>query len=783
MDETARAITVEQSVRPLRLAFLVDPQERGSIRRAISCNTGQWGGIFNPLIPVYRRRPTWWRARLPFPEWAPSAADLAAGAIESWDPDFIVECRTDRRPIPGVDVPVLDLGALCNHHFHESEDRGRGPAGVSMRFIIQQLHEDFFRFQRAVGPEPVVVGADPGIEDVAAAAFGSFGAGEGLRLEATYRDLTGASDVSLSAAYLLGLLGYGEDELRLAPPLDLNTHKLSVYWPFHRSDGVVFLMSPAEGIDIIDFWNLRAMGKRVIPVPVEFFSDLQPQLAAGIEKISGGEGRPISLVAGRRVSAARLETFRAGFNVGNEAVFDPGLQIWDYKLEADNLERPEIAAAEAEDIVELSRGRVEVPIARPRITRRGTAPNLKAWASVVRLKADFRADDLACAFDPRLGSVSEVLEARQPRAVRAREEGLVSIVDLEDKIDWRAPSGTELFSWYARGAEVEPRLSEPGSIATEMVRRLGGIGRLGLIRHPALVALMEKASNAETGTVKYEEVKRATLEAREGDAERADGLLSILLERRVLQIGLFLECPRCSKQNWYSPEEMSTWSECSRCLDRFPFPAVKPPRKWGYKPRGGFAAPGFARGSYSVLFSLGALSNLAARGSWWPSLSLGRGLEMDFGFWAQNDPLPGRTASEWTLFLGEAKTHNKFDGDDVARAEALRRRFPGCVIVFSTLRDELSPEEKSLLGAFARPSNRDDAPDRADVIVFTSLELYTGESLTGAWQEAGGKAAEVAPRQMGRRPWGAAVADITQQFHLDLPQYERWRFPEAAARL
>jgi hypothetical protein len=770
MDEAARAITVEQSVRPLRVGFLVDPQDLTSIRRAISCNTGQWGGIFNPLIPVYRRRPRWWRARLPFPDWAPSAAELAEGAIRSWDPDFLVECRAGARPLPGDDVPGLALGALGAHHFEEGPGRGDGAAGVSIRFVVGQLHEDLFRFQRAVGPEPVVVGAERGFEDLAGAAFGSFGDGEGARLEAAYRELTGASDISLEPANLLRLLGYGHDEIRLISPLDFNAHKLSVYWPFHRSESVVFLMSPSEGIDLIDYWNLRASGRRVVPVPTRWRSELAPQIATAIEEITGGEGRPISLVAGRRVPAGELENFREELGLGEgAALFDPGLLIWDHALEARDPERPEIAAAEAEETVELSRGRIEVPLARPKITRRGTAPNLNAWASVVRLKADFRAEDLACAFDPGLGGVQEALEARQPRRTRAREEGLVSIVGLEDELNWRPPSGTELFSWYAGDTEVEPRLSEPGSIATEMVR------------HPALIALMEKAVNSETGTVKYEEVKRATMEARGGDPRWADKLLSILLERRVLEIGLFLECPRCSKQNWYSPEEMGRWCECARCLDRFPFPGVKPPRQWGYKPRGGFAAPGFARGSYPVLFSLQALSNLAVRSSWWPSLSLGPELEMDFGLWAQNDPLPGRNRSEWTLFLGEAKTHNKFDADDIARAEALRRRFPGAVIVFSTLRDELTPEEKSLIAGFARPAKRDDSPDRADVIVFTGLELYADESLTHAWQDAGGKAAEIAPREIGRRPWAAAVADITQQIHLGLPQYEHWRFPEIAA--
>lgn len=770
------SINVEQSVRPLRLALLVDPYDLDSIRRAISCNTGQWAGMFNPLIPVFKRRPTWWTPRLPFPDWAPSAIDLANAAIEAWDPDFVVECREQPASQPAENLPRMDREVLMMHHF--DDQRQHSPAGVSTRFIIQQLHEELFRFMRAGGPEAVVVGGTGPLADFAAAAFGDFGDGEGRQLASFYRESLGASDIALDASNLLQLLGYASNSIPLLPPLRMGTHKLSVFWPFVARDKVLFLISPSSGIDLIDFWNLRAAGRTVIPVPVELASQLMPQISEAFDEIAGGNDGPITFACGRRIPEEKLKEFRDGLDQPGRTIIDPGLLTWDYEHEGMDFQRPDIAGAEDQQRLDIIRERVEFPLITPKLTRRGTAPNLNAWASVVRFRPYLNSDDRAAAFSPALGQVGQLLEAWEPLRVEARSEGLVTIIGPESKVNWRPPSGTDVFSWYIRQQGFEPNLSDPGSIATEIVRRLGGLTAMGLVQHPALVALMDKAVRSETGTVKLAEVRKATMEARGNDRARADKLLSRLLERRVLDLGLTLRCPRCSKSNWYSPGELGRTCECSRCLDQFPFPGVQPPKEWAYKPRGGFAAPDFARGSYPVLFSLAALDNLAGRGTWSPSLSLNDDLEIDFAYWAQDGWRPGGERGEWNLLLGEAKTYCEFEEKDIDRARALRAKFPGSTFIFSTLRENLTKDEINRIAAFARPTDREDAAAQPDVIVMTALELYARGNLTSAWKEAGGRASEVAPMHLSaQRSWAASIADITQRLHLGLEGYDAWRWP------
>lgn len=95
MDEPIN-ITLNRKVRPLRLAFLIDPPSRVQLMKAIQINTILWGGRFNPLIPVYRRTPRFWEER---PFTPPKAKDIVTGYLRAFDPDFVVN-MTDQPILP-----------------------------------------------------------------------------------------------------------------------------------------------------------------------------------------------------------------------------------------------------------------------------------------------------------------------------------------------------------------------------------------------------------------------------------------------------------------------------------------------------------------------------------------------------------------------------------------------------------------------------------------------------------------------------------------------------------
>ena len=54
--------SVEQRVRPIRLAFLVDVNNETQVREAIRLSTTVWGGSYCPIVPLYKQMPKTWRS-------------------------------------------------------------------------------------------------------------------------------------------------------------------------------------------------------------------------------------------------------------------------------------------------------------------------------------------------------------------------------------------------------------------------------------------------------------------------------------------------------------------------------------------------------------------------------------------------------------------------------------------------------------------------------------------------------------------------------------------------
>jgi hypothetical protein len=126
--------------------------------------------------------------------------------------------------------------------------------------------------------------------------------------------------------------------------------------------------------------------------------------------------------------------------------------------------------------------------------------------------------------------------------------------------------------------------------------------------------------------------------------------------------------------------------------------------------------------------------------------------------------------------FGESKSEGSFAAEDVARAEALRARFPDAFLAFASFKEKLDPDEIALLTPLARPKKSDRRP-RADVIILTRTELFAREDLRSAWEAAGGRMAKLAPKNYGWSRGGHwfALADLTQQMHLGLEPFSEWR--------
>src|SRR2546426_12668120 len=113
----------EIKVRPVKLAYLVDPNNAKQVREAIQLSSSLWGGAFFPIIALYRRMPATWRDK-PFK--APPAKSTILGLIDAFDPDILVQLS---KRVPSY-ISATGLKVIKPEEIWErfSEDNRSSPA-------------------------------------------------------------------------------------------------------------------------------------------------------------------------------------------------------------------------------------------------------------------------------------------------------------------------------------------------------------------------------------------------------------------------------------------------------------------------------------------------------------------------------------------------------------------------------------------------------------------------------------------------------------------------------
>lgn len=126
-------------VRPLRLGFLMKPDDPAMLLRVIEVNTCLWGGRFNFIIPVFGRTPKRYRDRyLP----GPTTKQLRDGIIEAFEPDFLVE--TQAGIAAEMEFPKERIIGFDD--LFRRDEHGRGGYGLTLVDICAALYDETFRF-------------------------------------------------------------------------------------------------------------------------------------------------------------------------------------------------------------------------------------------------------------------------------------------------------------------------------------------------------------------------------------------------------------------------------------------------------------------------------------------------------------------------------------------------------------------------------------------------------------------------------------------------------------
>jgi hypothetical protein len=820
------------TLRPIKFAFLVDPAERGILDRVIDASLFQWGGLHNPIIPIFRRRPPYW-SDLPSRKLAP--AEICSGYLRMFDPDAVIVCgNVDRSVVPSHIEHIHTLEEFVGDLSKEDCQS----FGVGLFELLDHFAENEFKYARRDEMKVLMPTYDAAGSTLFRAVIGDIPA---QARRDTYRKLLKRIEIDQPHVTIHNFLQVIRNPHRFFLS-SLCAQNLEFRRPRTERSLAALLMNHRNALDVIDFWNLRALGWHVLPIPLKLagapdtatfvkgFIDRQRSLNQTVPGLTD-----VAILKGRSVTTTDFNAFvnsippTVGGGLTVQTWYPP---MWDeFTRRGGRLTCSNISAGQDHSQVsdENARARIEALAPKFMAANLGHGPR---YANDIRISMYGQSEFGAEVLPPYEKSVARLFGIGMLTDWRAGPGGPTYLGRYADAtIHLNQPSPRDVISTIlaARGW-TDFEFSSSGNVAYQMMKHVGGPHQISLLRNLSLIQFLESLATggdpeeeekiarridaklkalagqteqialADAKKIVREEIGKLTgvpfpmkdVEEREffknmsriANSRRFPLDVSTLVQRytnaKIFNLGVRVQCSVCDQRSWYPLELLKSQLQCPICLSQFELPTHNPRNeiKWSYKSLGPFALPKQGFGAYSVLLTVLFLSDWQNPATT-PIFSFrgkhsGEELEADFMMFY-------RSATYWereteTIF-GECKSFNGFTEKDIRRMTALAEDNPDAILVFATLAPQFSDRDKRLLAPFVKKSRKYAKLDRPKnpVLLLTGTELFSDFGPLQCWRDAGGQMRAFA--DSGRSVDGLlALCDATQQLHLGLPSWgEGWR--------
>lgn len=793
-------------LRPVRIALLTRPNDLRSIRKFMRFSVCLWGGAYNPIIPVMKSLPPAWRNRNGLKV---NASDMARGYIRYFEPDAYVEAEEGLLEAAGLEAfrlkhtigrRVLPLSSLMSKQ--HNRDWAEPSFGLPIVDAMNDIYTHELRFETKEPRTASLVKPDSR-SLVSETIFGCYPAGKLLDyFRRNYRTIFKPEEMTASPDAWRSAFRKGD-----LTPLRFTRYKIEAETGW--SDALtLFVFDPTSPLDCIDIWNMRSERQFVLPVPVDWWADLLPDIRSLLKLENQPiKGNPFGLMHRSTIEFARSISEKRANELTEEIV--GGLPegsvyfkfwrtpVW-HAPTKDRHSRPEVPLAlkSAEKRITLSVDETSLAA-----TFETLAPEFAdkygssspRWINTVQ-PSNFHGDHLGTtlpfnSFDPystMTDSFSEpVLIGRQGWSIGNQFK------DINARLNIPSPESAVISALKRFGIRARP--SEPGHIAKQILDHVSGLRGMQLLADAeTLETLNIMAGGIRRKGVGDDEMEelfdRRSKSVREWHAliERCkkQGLSSSLeafTSRNIIRLGLQSRCPNCSNLNWHTLTVVDYDVICERCRRVYPFPQSslqKNNGNWSFRVVGPFAVPDYARGSYGALLALKAISNMDishASMAYSTALSLSfDGVEAEADFVALRSPERYGPQSDPELIICEAKSFGAgplITQKDIAKLRAIAKKIVGSTIVISVLRDHFVDVELKLIEPFVRWCRRPTANGEMHnpVILLTGHEAFCCTNISRTWMELGGEHAKFAAFKHCDSLM--AFAEATQSIHLGLQSY------------
>jgi hypothetical protein len=260
-----RRFTGSVSFRPVRIGFLLPPDDLGLVSRVARLSACLWGGRYNVMIPFFEAGGERWLR----PYHAEGGLNVARGYVNFFEPDTLVESSPGMAERLGWHSGSWAFGlprVVPLDQFYEQDLHGRLEfiAGVDIVEVMQQLYNDEYKYERRHKK------SFAGVDNVDGNAFfdvvgGRYPNDDALAdIPGTYAQVFSPETLPASAHTAMKIIKEG-----YSGPLWVTRHGLeeSSGRGFHRQ--LFYIFDPTDAGDVIDYWNYRLIQHSVIPINLE----------------------------------------------------------------------------------------------------------------------------------------------------------------------------------------------------------------------------------------------------------------------------------------------------------------------------------------------------------------------------------------------------------------------------------------------------------------------------------------------------------------------------------
>lgn len=774
--------------RPLRLAFLIQPSDRETLKKVFQINSTIWGGTYNPVIPLYRQTPSHWKE---YPKQRINWKEIALGYIQAFDPDIIVNCTST--PLPAYITHLKKITIELDEIWKEfrAEDKSYSPKyAVGVFELLGDIFDKKFKHVRRFPYRVLLTGEAKSLSLVWTAWFGQFPDDIQEAIKTDYAEALDIENVVPSTSVLKDIFL----NTNLFPQRVVR-HEIKTRNTGWRHQGAYILYMDGNSVsDLVDFWNLRAMGKAVIPAPTQLQGD--PEFREFVKSFIRSEFRinrhnkkvtyGASFLRGRTQKMEAMQEFATSLDVPAfmKDVHPDGrfitLQHWypriwnEWAIDKDGARPSTIYSKEETYEFDEVKERVSFEMVRPGFADKYAFHDCPRYANEIYPRFYGEVEPLAEAFPSDYGR--ETIWALSdfggmPDESRIGRTGLIRLIKLDRRMSWTLPIAENVFAAWLKDKGLKVKLSSCGLLAKRIYTQLEGwIAVLANRKVLDLFALMTKPSKESQG-LHFEDVKDR-LRPDDGIEHSNNHTFNTLAKKGIFSLGLTSQCPECTRHPWYPVASLNDELSCSLCAKKVSaIDAVSRKANWSLKLAGAFSVGNSADGAYSVLLSLDFfkkmdhLQQTPIRSFTAVDEARGINLEADFGLLWQ-ETVYGE--SQEGVVFGECKSYNEFEEEDFVKMQKLGKMFPGAILAFCTLRESLTTKEIKALKRIAKEGRKQWKTERPinPVLILTGRELLTHNRAPYCWDDL------PHPRHPREVRTLLDMANFTQQLYLDLPHWQ-----------